>query len=430
MATEARDGALSLSFAARRDAVDALAAFRARFYVPEHTIYLDGNSLGLLSRDAESTLLHALDTWKRLGVDGWTTSDPPWFFLGEQLGAMQADLVGARPSEVVTTGAITQNLHALLATFYRPTGRRTKIVCDALDFPSDVYALASWLRVRGLDPADHLVRVPSRDGRTIDENDVIAAMTADVALVWLPSVLYRSGQLLDMPRLTREAHARDLLIGFDLAHSAGSVPHSLHEWGVDFGVWCTYKYLNAGPGAVGALFVHERHHGTRPALAGWWGSDKERQFDLDLDFTPTPSAGAFQISTPSVLGAATLYGSLEVIADAGINAIRAKSLALTEYLMSLADAYLTPLGIAVGTPRLPACRGGHVALEHPDAMRIARALHSRGVVPDFRPPDVIRLAPIALYTSFSDVWRAVQIIHEVVARADYAADTSARSVVT
>jgi kynureninase len=318
-----------------------------------------------------------------------------------------------------------------MATFYQSTVERTKIVADALDFPSDVYALQSWLRLRGLDPAEHLVLVPSPDGRTIEEDDVLAAMDdPNVALVWLPSVLYRSGQLLDMERLTREAHARGLLIGFDCAHSAGSVPHQLHDWGVDFAVWCTYKYLNAGPGAVGALYVHERHFGTRPGLAGWWGSAKERQFDMAHEFTPATGAGAWQIGTPSVLGAAALYGSLQIFAEAGIQAIRQKSLELTRYLIDLSDAMLSPLGFAVGTPRDDARRGGHVALEHRDAVQIARALKVRGIVPDYRPSNVIRLAPVALYTTFEEVHRTVEVLREIVQTGEHETLESQRGMVS
>jgi kynureninase len=403
------------AFARERDAADPLAAFRDRFYLPGERVYMDGNSLGLLSRDAEASLLHALDQWRTLGVEGWFDAEPPWYWMGERLGALQAGLVGALPDELVVTGSITVNLHALLATFYRPEGRRTKIVADALDFPSDVYALQSWLHLNNLDPAEHLVLVPSRDGRTIDEDDIIQAMDADdVALVWLPSVLYRGGQLLDIPRLTREAHARGLLIGFDCAHSAGSVPHALHDWDVDFGVWCTYKYLNAGPGAVGTLYVHQRHFDRLPGLTGWWGCDKARQFEMAHTFCQAGVAGAWQISTPSVLGAAALYGSLTMFEEAGIDRIREKSLDLTGYLMYLADEILAPLGIRVGTPREPARRGGHVALEHPDARELTQALLASGVVPDFRAPNVIRLAPVALYTRYVDVWRTVATLREIV----------------
>ena len=397
------------------DERDALRSFRQRFYVREGTIYLDGNSLGVLSRDAEAAVLEALDEWRSYGIDGWTAGPRPWFSLGEELGAMQADLVGARPDEVVVAGAITINLHALLATFFRPTGQRTKIVADELNFPSDLYALQSQLRLRGLDPAEHLVLVRSRDGRTIAEQDVLAVLEGpDIAVVWLPMVLYRSGQLLDIPRIAQAAQAHGVLMGVDLAHSVGNVPHRLHDWGIDFAVWCTYKYLNAGPGSVGALFVHQRHFGRQPGLAGWWGSDKQRQFDMSIEFTPASAAGAWQISTPSVLGAAALYGSLKLIHEAGLDRLREKSLALTELLIHLADRWLAPLGFEVGTPREPARRGGHVALEHPEAVRIAKALKARQIIPDFRPPNVIRLAPIPLYTSYREVSDAVMALRTIV----------------
>lgn len=421
---------LGADFAAGRDAEDPLARFRAEFYLQPGQIYLDGNSLGLLSRAAEASVLQSLADWRTYGVEGWTAGQRPWFWLGEELGAAQADLVGALASEVVVSGSITLNLHALLATFYAPSGRRTKIVADALDFPSDVYALQSWLALRGLDPDQHLVLVPSRDGRTIDEADVIAALADDVALVWLPSVLYRSGQLLDVPRLVGEAHARGIAIGFDLAHSAGCVPHRLHAWGVDFATWCTYKYLNAGPGAVGALFVHERHFGHRqPGLRGWWGSDKARQFDMRLEFSPAGAAGAWQISTPAVLSAAALYGSLALLREAGLDAVRQKSLDLTGYLMYLADALLAEHGFSVGTPREPSRRGGHVALEHPDALRLSRALRAHGVVADFRAPNVLRLAPVALYTTYADVWHTVELLRQIVASGAHLGLESARGAI-
>jgi len=398
--------------------------------MPEGRLYFDGNSLGLLSRDAEQAILEALDAWRRQAIDGWTTGEKPWFYLGEQLGALQADLVGAEPSEVVVTGGITINLHALLATFFQPTNARTKIVADALNFPSDLYALQSHLRLRGLDPAEHLLLVPSRDGRTIAEEDVITLLQRpDVALVWLPSVLYRGGQLLDMSTLARAARQHDIPIGFDCAHSIGSVPHRLHEWGVDFAVWCTYKYLNAGPGAVGGLYVHQRHHQRGPGLAGWWGSDKLRQFDMSQDFTPASTAGAWQIGTPSVLGASALYGSLNLLHEAGISQLREKSLKLTGLLMDLADRHLAQRGFAIGTPREPHRRGGHVALEHPEAVRITRALKARGIVPDFRPPNVIRLAPVPLYTRFSDVGEVVSALEGIVASGEHLQFADERAVV-
>lgn len=422
---------LGAGYAASRDRNDPLRGFRERFYLREDRIYLDGNSLGLASRDAEAAVLRALDDWKTLGIDGWTNADRPWFHLGEDLGGLQAELVGAEPDEVVLTGGTTINLHSLVATFYRPEGRRTKILADELNFPSDLYALASQVRLRGYAPEEHLVLAASRDGRTLDEDDLIAAMGDDVALVVLPSVLYRSGQLLDMARLTEAAHRRGIPIGFDCSHSVGSVPHRLHEWDVDFAFWCTYKYLNGGPGAVGSLFVHRRHFGTPPALAGWWGYDKARQFDMALDFAPAAGAGAWQIGTPSVLSAAALYGALGIFREAGIERVRARSLDLTDYLMYLIDELLValPYGFAVGTPREAARRGGHVALEHSDAIRICKALKARGVIPDFRFPNVIRLAPIALYTTYAELWRTVAILRDIVDRGEHLAYSAERDAV-
>ncbi len=414
------------------DAADPLAGFRDRFYLLPGTIYLDGNSLGLLSRDAEAEVLRALDEWKRMGIDGWMRANPPWFWLGEELGKLVAPLVGAEAEEVIVTGTTTVNIHALVSTFYQPEGSRRKIVATALDFPSDVYALQSQIRLRGGDPDRDLVLVPSADGRTVAEEALIAAMTDETALVLLPSVVYRSGQLLDMERLTAAARTRGIPIGFDCAHSIGAVPHHLSAWGVDFAVWCSYKYLNAGPGSVAGLYVNRRHFGTAPGLAGWWGSDKERQFDMRHVFEGAASAGAWQISTTPLLSTAPLFGSLRLFAEAGIEALRAKSLAQTTYLMDLLEASgltAAPYGYRIGTPRDAERRGGHVAVEHPAGPRIARALKRRGVIPDFRPPDVVRLAPIPLYTSYHDLWLTAQHLRAIVDVGEHLAGEAEREIV-
>ncbi len=414
------------------DAADPLAAFRGRFYLPPGAIYLDGNSLGLLSRDAEQAVEAALASWKRLGIDGWLGADPPWFTIGEELGARMAALMGAEPGNVVVTGGTTINLHALVATFYRPDGNRRKILATALDFPSDIYALASEIRLHGGDEGADLVLAPSADGATIDEDAIVAAMTEEVALALLPAVLYRSGQLLDIATLTTTAHAHGIVVGFDCAHSAGAVPHALDRAGVDFATWCTYKYLNGGPGAIGALYVNSKHHGTRPALAGWWGYDKTQQFDMRFDWRGANNAGAWQIGTPSILSAAPLLGSLRIFAEAGIERVRAKSLALTSYLIDLLEhegLTAAPYDYAIATPRDPHRRGGHVAVAHPAGPRVAKALKRRGVIPDFRPPDIIRLAPIALYTSFHDLWRTVQLMRAVIDDGDLLAVSEGRELV-
>jgi len=422
----------SEAFARELDVADPLAPFRDRFYLPEGAIYLDGNSLGLLSRDAEAAVLSSLSDWKRLGIDGWMKADPDWFTIGERLGAGLAPLVGAKTDEVVVTGGTTTNLHNLVATFYEPTGSRKKILAGGLDFPSDVYALQSQILLRGGDPAADLVLIPSTDGRTLDEADVIAAMGGDIALIILPSVLYRSGQLLDIARLTAAAHERGILIGFDCAHSAGSVPHQFDDWDVDFAFWCTYKYLNAGPGAVGALYVNRKHHSRRPGLAGWWGYAKERQFDMLHTWESAAGAGAWQIGTPPILGSVGLLGSLNVFAEAGIERVREKSSAQTGYLIDLIDSLgLTGerYGYRIGTPRAPERRGGHVAVEHDAGPQIAKALKHRGIIPDFRPPDVVRLAPIAFYTSYHEIWQTAQHLKEIVETGEYKSVERGRELV-
>ncbi len=400
-------------YAQQLDNQDPLRSFRDEFYIKEGQYYMDGNSLGLLSKKAEAAVMNTIEDWKQLGIDGWTSGDHPWFYLSEKLGAQSAPLIGCKEHEVIVTGSITTNLHQMLSTFYKPEGTRTKILADELTFPSDIYALQSQLELKGYAASDHLVKVKSRDGLTLVEEDIIAAMTEDIAVILLPSVLYRSGQLLDMKRLTAEAHKQGILIGFDLAHSIGAIPHELHDWDVDFAVWCNYKYLNSGPGGVGGLFVHERHLGIQPGLMGWFGSQKEKQFDMEHTFTSANSAGAFQIGTPHILSLAPLLGSLEIFEEAGIKNIREKSLQLTNYMLELISVELNDYGFTRCNPLEEERRGGHVSLQHEEAARICKALKSDGVVPDFRSPNIMRLAPVALYTSFVDVWETVQILKQI-----------------
>jgi kynureninase len=420
------------SEARRLDREDPLRRFRKRFFRPAGAIYLDGNSLGPLSRDGRAALGRAVAAWRTLGIRGWLEADPPWFTLAEKLGERCAPLVGAAADEVVLSGTTTVNIHALVRSFYRPDGRRTKIVADALDFPTDIYALKSILRERGLDPAEHLVLVPSADGLTLEEREIVRRFDDTTALAFLPSVLYRSGQLLDMELLTARAHEKGIPIGFDGSHSVGAVPHAFDRWGVDFAVWCSYKYLNGGPGATAFLYVNRRHFGLDPALAGWFGSDKAKQFDMALEFEPAPGAGRFQISSPSILNAAPLLGSFDILEAAGLNAIRERSLRLTRFLMDMTEALLAPppYGFEVGTPREDARRGGHVALLHPEAMRIAEALRGRGVVPDFRPPDIIRVAPVALYNTFTELVALVRHLREIVDTRDHERFSPERKIIS
>ena len=403
--------------AERLDANDVLRTFRDRFYLTEGRVYMDGNSLGLLSREAEACVLHTLSEWRTKSVEGWTEADPAWFGWAERLGAQVAPLIGAEAASVVVTGSTTGNLHQLLATLFVPTQRRNKIVADALNFPSDVFAIESHLKLRGLHPHTNLIKVPSRDGHTLDEADLIAAFSRyDVQMAVLPSVIYTSGQLLDMERITRAARENQVLIGWDCSHSIGAVPHELDKWGADFAFWCHYKYLNAGPGAVGGLYLNRRHFGGAPGLAGWWGSDKQAQFDMTHRFVPAENAGALQIGTPPILALAPLAGSLQIHGEAGMNNLRQKSLALTDFLRELTDEFLTLFGFSIATPLEANRRGGHIALVHPRASTVCRQLRQRGVVPDFRPPNIVRLAPVPLYNTFADCVETVRHIVAIMER--------------
>ena len=420
---------LTEEFALEMDRQDELKDFRDRFYILKDQIYMDGNSLGLMSKDAEACLLRVMDEWKKLGINVWTKASTPLFYYAEEISKMMAPLVGAHEDEVIVHSNTTINIHTAIATFYKPEGKRNKIVVDELNFPTDRYAVESQIKLKGLNPEDYMVEVKSRDGRTISEEDVVAAMTDDVAIVFLPSVLYRSGQLLDMEELTKEAHKRGIIIGFDLSHSAGAVPHQLSEWGVDFAVWCNYKYLSGGPGSAAAIYINRRHFNREPGLAGWHGYVKTKQFDLLNEFESEKNAGGWQSGTTHVFSLAPIEGTMRIFHEAGMDRLRKKSLHITAYLMHLIDEVLTPYGCAVGNPREDVRRGGHVALEHEEAVRINEALKEHGVIPDFRFPNVIRLAPVPLYTKYHDVWKVVQVLKKIMADKLYEKYSRERGVV-
>ncbi len=395
-------------------------------------IYLDGNSLGLLSAESEKSVLRVVKEWRDLGIKGWTEGSHPWFYFAEKLGAMCARLVGADPEEVVATGSTTINIHSLVNTFYQPNESRKKILADALTFPTDIYALRSVIRLRDLDPSTNLVFAPSVDARFLNEDQLAEMMGNDVALVFLPSVLYRSGQLLNMQRLTEQAHERGIPVGFDCSHSVGVVPHYFDKWNVDFALWCSYKYLNGGPGATAFLYINKRHFDREPALAGWFGYIKEKQFDLAIEFEHSKSAGGWQISSPPILSSAPLEGSLRIILEAGIDSIRKKSLKLTSYLAYLIEKVLskTPYNFSIGTPREAAHRGGHLALEHAEGMRICEALRARNVISDFRPPNVIRIAPVPLYNTYHEVWKTIHHLKAILDNKEYERFSTKRKVIS
>lgn len=418
-------------FAYDLDFKDPLSRLWKRFHAPEGIIYVDGNSLGLLSEDSEISVLRVLSEWKTLGIKGWLDGEPPWFYYAEKLGSMCSELIGAKPEEVVAANTTTINIHSLAHTLYKPNGKKKKILADELNYPTDIYALRSVIRLRGQNPEKDLILSPSNDGRYLNENKIVELMSDEVALVFLPSVLYRSGQL-DIQYLVKEAHDRGIKIGFDCSHSVGVIPHYFDLWNVDFALWCSYKYLNGGPGSTAFLYLNMKHFDLEPALAGWFGYEKDRQFDLLLDFRHARNARGWKISSPSILSLASIEGSLKIILEAGIEPIRTKSLKMTSYLIYLIDEILSknPYDFTVGTPREDNRRGGHVAIEHEEAMRISESLRIKGVISDFRPPNVIRIAPVPLYNTYHQIWRIVQDLKEIIDRKEYHKSSEHRRMIS
>ena len=425
----------SLKLARQLDDSDSLADLRERFYCPEGQIYLDGNSLGLLSRDAERSLLDVLENWKTGGIRGWLEGDTPWFTMAEELAARVAKLVGAEADEVAIANSMTINLHQLLATLYRPQSKRTKVLIDAHSFPTDRYALRSHLKLRGLDPDEHIVIVPAGESRFLDEAVIEEALqNPELQMALFPSVVYTTGQLLDLERICGAARRNGVIIGIDMSHSVGVMPHALDDWGADFAGWGHYKWLNAGPGSVAGLYLNRRHFNETgvvdAGLAGWWSVHKESMFEMSDEFFPGLGASALQIGTPAVLSMAPIDGALLSIEEAGLDRIREKSIAMTQFIIAVADAELRDLGFGIGTPREAERRGGHVSLQHPEAQPISMALRARGVIPDFRKPDVIRFAPSPLYNTFTEIWEAMQILKQIATTRSHEEYKSVSALVT
>jgi kynureninase len=419
----------TIDFAKEQDKQDLLSAYRNEFYIKEGIIYLDGNSLGILSKRAEDSVQTMLQSWKEYAIEGWMNGEHPWFYLSENLGARMAGLIGAKENEVIVTGSTTINLHQLLASFYSPSTGRTKIIADELTFPSDIYAMKSQIKLKGLSPEEHLIQVQSNDGYLLNEDAIIEAMDENTSIVVLSSVLYRSGQLLDMKKLVEAAHERGILIGFDLAHSIGVIPHDFGHIQPDFAFWCNYKYVNSGPGSVGGLYVNEKHFGMEPGISGWFSSKKDKQFDMEHELNFEHHAGAFQVGTPHILSIAPIIGSLQLFEEAGIENIRNKSLKLTNFLINLIDQELTSFDFTIINPRADEERGGHVCLHHSEAASVCKALKSRGIIPDYREPSLIRLAPVSFYTSYEEVWRAVQILKGIMVQGEYKEFKNTRNVI-
>jgi kynureninase len=414
-----------LDFARRLDDSDPLAPFRERFELPHRDgnplVYLAGNSLGPLPIAARGELRQATGRWADLAVDGWFEEPDRWYDLDGRLRPPLARLVGASPGEVAVMNGLTVNLHLALATFFRPHGDRKAIVIERPCFPSDRFAVETHLRWHGLDPGRHLLEAgPSDEAGRIDESDIEALLEArsgEVALVLVGGVNFLTGQKLDMPRIVEAGHRHGAAVGLDLAHAVGNVQLALHDWDVDFAVWCHYKYVNGGPGAPAGLFVHERH-GERPGeierLGGWWGNDPATRFrmQLDPDFRPRPGAIGWQLSTPPVLAMAPLGPALSLFEEAGMERILAKSRRLTDYLEWLIASEIGE-GVRVITPNDPERRGAQISLRvRGTAKAVQERLHRAGIVGDYREPDVIRLAPAPLYNRFSELWRAVSALRE------------------
>lgn len=413
--------AAALIAARALDAADPLTAFRERFHLPltsegRPQLYFCGNSLGLQPRSVRASLEQELDTWARLAVEGHFHGPAPWYDFHEPLARPMADIVGATPEEVVLMGSLTTNLHLLMISFYRPTPERYRIVLEGGAFPSDRYAVQSQAALHGFDPEVAIVVIEPREGedllRTEDVEDYLERTGDTVALVMMGGVHYYTGQLLDMARITRAGHRAGARVGFDLAHAAGNAPLALHDWNVDFAAWCTYKYLNSGPGGVGGAFVHARHARAPelPRLAGWWGNDPATRFTMPERFVPQPGAAGWQLSNAPVMTMAPLRASLEIFAEVGLEALRERSLRLTDYLLERLALRLPR--VEVITPTAPAARGCQLSLRVPgrDAKALRDALGERGAICDYRSPDVIRMAPVPLYNTFEDLYHFVELL--------------------
>ena len=411
MGYEFKDG---LEFAKQLDKLDKLHHVREYFYLNEGEIYMDGNSLGLSSKEAEKALLNVFNVWRKEAIKIWGVENGRYFNFSKNISEKLKNLINADVDEIIIMGSITTNIHQALATFYKPIKEKCKIIVDELNFPTDIYATKSIIELKGYKVEDVLIEIKSRDGRTISEEDIISKMDDDVALILLPSVLYRSAQLLDMELLTREAHKHGIIIGWDLAHSIGSVPHDFKKIDPDFAVWCSYKYLNAGPGATAGMYINRKHFNKSAGLKGWFGNKDESQFLLSHDFDQDRDANGWLLGTHNMFSMAPLDGVLNIFNEVGIENIRAKSLHITAYLMYLIDNKLSKYGYSIGNPREDNRRGGHICLEHDEAYRISLALRDNKVIPDYREPNVIRLAPVALYVSYEETYHLVEILEKIV----------------
>lgn len=412
-----------LDAARAHDAADPLAHFRSRFHIPQHEgrdqQYFCGNSLGLQPRAVREAIDQELQDWAALGVEGHFKGRNPWMPYHEFVRAGLAHLVGAKESEVVAMNSLTTNLHLLMVSFYRPTAQRHAILIEAGAFPSDRYAVESQIRFHGFDPATALIEIePDAEGLISQQRieETLQREGQRIALVLWPGVQYRTGQAFDIAAISQAAQAQGCIAGFDLAHAAGNLQLRLHDSGADFAAWCHYKYCNAGPGAIAGAFVHERHaRSDRPRFAGWWGHDQRTRFLMGPEFQPTPGADGWQLSNPPILALAPLRASLQLFQEAGMPALRRKSEALTAFLDDGVRAHLSET-LHIVTPADPAQRGCQLSLRVRAGREAGRELFEylgqRGIVGDWREPDVIRISPTPLYNRFEDVAAFVQAVAE------------------
>ena len=406
-------------FALQLDKNDELKNYRNEFYIPlqkngkEH-IYLCGNSLGLQPKRTKKFINQELEDWANLGVEGHIHAETPWMPYHEFLAEGYSKIIGSEPSEVVAMNTLTVNLHLMMVSFYRPSTQRHKIIIEADAFPSDIYAVESQIKHHGYIVEDSLIKLIPREGefaiRTEDIASIINKEGDEIALIMLGGVNYYTGQVFDFETITKLAKAKDIYVGFDLAHAAGNVKLELHNWEVDFAVWCSYKYLNSGPGSVAAAFVHEKHHGSGlPRFAGWWGHKKEDRFEMPAKFNAIKSAEGWQLSNPPILSLAAIRASLSIFDEVGMDKLLSKSKNLTDYLLFLLNTIETDI-IEIITPE---DRGCQLSIRVNNGNKeLFDTITAKGVIADWREPDVIRVAPTPLYNSFTDVFNFYSILTE------------------
>jgi kynureninase len=418
----------SLAFAQHLDLQDSLRHFRRRFYIPQHNrkdwIYFTGNSLGLQPKTVKQYVEQELEDWAQLGVEGHFEAKNPWFSYHEIFPEQLAKVVGCLPHEVVVMNQLTVNLHLQMISFYRPTPKKYKIICEAKAFPSDQYALESQVRFHGYDPANAIIEIkPRGGGHLIYTEDIVEGIESnkdELSLVMFGGVNYYSGQLFNLEAITKAAHAAGVYVGFDLAHAAGNVILKLHDWDVDFACWCSYKYLNSGPGGVAGAYIHEKHarNTEMPRLAGWWGYTKETRFKMEKGFEAIPTAEGWQVSNAPILSMAAHKASLDIFDEAGMEPLVEKSSMLSGFLFFLLDEFNKDhqrQAIELITPRSATDRGCQLSMLVPgNGKAVHESLLKQGVMVDWREPNVIRVAPVPLYNTFEEVWQFASILKKIV----------------